>query len=101
MMYVDAVCKGIDDIPTVDNDTDIAFDKDESMIGRSLLAMIEGKVADENAYVARTYRDAPNVDGYLFINTSRELMTGDFVQARVTGAYEYDLIGELEDEFTK
>ena len=45
------------------------------MIGRSLLAMIEGKVADENAYVARTYRDAPNVDGYLFINTSRELMT--------------------------
>ena len=80
---------------------DIAFDKDESMIGRSLLAMIEGKVADENAYVARTYRDAPNVDGYLFINTSRELMTGDFVQARVTGAYEYDLIGGLEDEFTK
>lgn len=80
---------------------DIAFDKDESMIGRSLLAMIEGKVADENAYVARTYRDAPNVDGYLFINTSRELMTGDFVQAHVTGAYEYDLIGELEDEFTK
>ena len=66
---------------------DIAFDKDESMIGRSLLAMIEGKVADENAYVARTYRDAPNVDGYLFINTSRELMTGDFVQAHVTGAY--------------
>ena len=80
---------------------DIAFDKDESMIGRSLLAMIEGKVADENAYVARTYRDAPNVDGYLFINTYRELMTGDFVQAHVTGAYEYDLIGELEDEFTK
>ena len=80
---------------------DIAFDKDESMVGRTVLAMIEGKVADENAYVARTYRDAPNVDGYLFINTSKELMTGDFVQARVTGAYEYDLIGELEDEFTK
>ncbi|MFR6590094.1 MAG: hypothetical protein ACLURV_08180 [Gallintestinimicrobium sp.] len=62
--------------------------------------MIEGKVADENAYVARTYRDAPNVDGYLFINTSRELMTGDFVQAKLQ-ALEYDLIGELEDEFTK
>ena len=61
---------------------DIAFDKDESMVGRTVLAMIEGKVADENAYVARTYRDAPNVDGYLFINTSKELMTGDFVQAR-------------------
>lgn len=80
---------------------DIAFDKAESMVGQSMIAMIEGRVADENAYVARTYRDAPNVDGYLFINTSRELMTGDFVRVRVTGSYEYDLIGELEDEFTE
>lgn len=80
---------------------DIAFDKAESMVGRTMLAMIEGKVADENAYVARTYRDAPNVDGYLFVNTGRELMTGDFVKVRVTGSYEYDLIGELEDEFTE
>jgi len=80
---------------------DIAFDKAQSMVGQSMLAMIEGKVADENAYVARTYRDAPNVDGYLFVNTSRELMTGDFVRVRVTGSYEYDLIGELEDEFTE
>ena len=80
---------------------DIAFDKAESMIGESLWAMIEGKVADENAYVARTYRDAPNVDGYLFINTRRDLMSGDFVKVRITGSYEYDLIGELEDEFTE
>ncbi|MDO4333024.1 MAG: 30S ribosomal protein S12 methylthiotransferase RimO [Eubacteriales bacterium] len=80
---------------------DIAFDKAESLIGQHMAAMIEGKVADESAYVARTYRDAPNVDGYLFINTARELMTGDFVNVRITGSYEYDLIGELEDEFTE
>lgn len=80
---------------------EIAFEKAESFIGQTLLAMIEGKVSDENAYVARTYRDAPNVDGYLFVNTGRELMTGDFVKVRVTGSYEYDLIGELEDEFTE
>lgn len=80
---------------------DIAFDKAQSMTGQRMTAMIEGKVADENAYVARTYRDAPNVDGYLFVNTSRELMTGDFVKVRITGSYEYDLIGELEDEFTE
>ncbi|MBR2949384.1 MAG: 30S ribosomal protein S12 methylthiotransferase RimO [Lachnospiraceae bacterium] len=80
---------------------DIAFDKADSMIGETMWAMIEGKVADEHAYVARTYRDAPNVDGYLFVNTGRELMTGDFVKVRVTGSYEYDLIGELEDEFTE
>lgn len=80
---------------------DIAFDRAESLVGATMPAMIEGKVADENAYVARTYRDAPNVDGYLFVNTSRELMTGDFVKVRITGSYEYDLIGELEDEFTE
>ena len=58
-------------------------------------------VADEYAYVARTYKDAPGVDGYLFIQTIEELMSGDFVKVRVTGADEYDLIGEIDDEFTE
>ena len=65
------------------------------MIDREVLVMIEGKVADENAYVGRTYRDAPNVDGLIFINTDEELMSGDFAKVKVTGAMEYDLIGEL------
>ena len=77
---------------------DIAFNAAQNMVGTVLTAMIEGKVADENAYVARTYKDAPNVDGFLFINTDRELMTGDFVKVKITASYEYDLIGELEDE---
>ena len=80
---------------------EIAFEAAERMAGEVVTAMIEGKVADENAYVARTYKDAPNVDGYLFVNTGRELMTGDFVRVRITASYEYDLIGELEDEFTQ
>ncbi len=79
----------------------IAFDKAEDMEGKRMLVMVEGKVPDENAYVARSYRDAPNVDGFVFIQTSRELMTGDFVPVRITGAYEYDLIGEIDNEFTK
>lgn len=74
---------------------EIAFDKAEDMIGREVLVMIEGKVADENAYVGRTYRDAPNVDGLIFINTDVELISGDFAKAKVTGALDYDLIGEL------
>ncbi len=74
---------------------EIAFDKAEDMVGKEVLVMIEGKVADENAYVGRTYRDAPNVDGLIFINTDEELMSGDFARAKVTGALEYDLIGEL------
>ena len=80
---------------------EIAFEKAQAQKGRTLLAMVEGKVEDENAYVARTYMDAPGVDGLLFINTSKQLLTGDFVRVRVTGSYEYDLIGELEDEFTE
>ena len=74
---------------------EIAFNKAEDMIGREVLVMIEGKVADENAYVGRTYRDAPNVDGLVFINTDVELISGDFAKVKVTGALDYDLIGEL------
>ena len=74
---------------------EIAFEKAEAMVGRILTVMIEGKVADEDVYVGRTYKDAPGVDGYLFVNTSASLMTGDFVKVRVTGSNEYDLIGEI------
>jgi len=74
---------------------DIAFDKAEAMVGTELMAMVEGKLADENAYVARTYGDAPDIDGYLFINTAETLVSGDFVKVRITGALEYDLIGEI------
>lgn len=80
---------------------EIAFEKAEDMVGRVLTVMVEGKVADEDAYVARTYRDAPGVDGYLFINTTAFLMTGDFVKVRVIGSNEYDLIGEIYHEFTE
>lgn len=74
---------------------EIAFDLAEDMIGREVLVMIEGKVADENAYVGRTYKDAPNVDGLIFVESDEELMSGDFAKVRVTGAVEYDLIGEI------
>ena len=77
---------------------EISFEKAEAMIGKTLWCMVEGKVADECAYVARTYMDAPDVDGYLFIQTAEELMSGDFVNVHVTGAEEYDLIGEIADE---
>ncbi len=74
---------------------EIAFEKANDMVGRVLIVMIEGKVADEEVYVGRTYRDAPNVDGYIFVNTTAALLTGDFVQVKVTGANDYDLIGEI------
>ena len=80
---------------------EISMDKGNDKIGAVVEVMIEGKVADENAYVGRTYGDAPKVDGYIFVNTDTELMSGDFARVHVTGALEYDLIGELEDEYTE
>ena len=80
---------------------EISIDKGNDKIGTCVEVMIEGKVADENAYLGRTYGDAPNVDGYIFINTDTELMSGDFARVHVTGALEYDLIGELENEYTE
>ena len=77
---------------------EIAFEKAESLVGRVLDVMIEGKVADEPAYVGRTYMDSPNVDGLIFVNAGLQLMSGDFVRVKVTGAAEYDLIGEVYDE---
>ena len=77
---------------------EISLEKTRGMIGRVLLVMVEGKVADEDTYVTRTYRDAPNVDGYLFLNTSATLMTGDLVKVLVTDANEYDLMGEIYHE---
>ena len=80
---------------------EIAFEKEASMVGRTVTAMVEGKLTEERVYAARTWRDAPDVDGYLFIDTDRELASGDFVRVRITGSHEYDLTGELEDESTE
>lgn len=80
---------------------DISLETGKNKVGQVLLAVIEGKMADEDAYVARTYADAPSVDGYLFLNTTENLVTGDFVKAKITGSLEYDLIGEIADEYTE
>ena len=80
---------------------EISMEKGQRRIGQKMLCMIEGAIPQEGAYVARTYADARDVDGYLFIKTGEMLMSGNFVQAVVTGAMEYDLIGELENEYAE
>ncbi len=74
---------------------DISMELGERKIGQTMTVMVEGKVADENAYVARSAADAPGVDGYVFVNTEETLVSGDFVKVKITGALEYDLIGEI------
>jgi ribosomal protein S12 methylthiotransferase len=80
---------------------EISLNRGNARIGQELLVMIEGKVSGESAYIGRTYGDAPKVDGYIFIQTGELLVTGDFARVRVTGAMEYDLIGELSDEYAE
>ena len=77
---------------------DIVFNKNEEMLSKEIYAFVEGKISDDDVYVARTYRDAPTVDSFVFIETDRSLMSGDFVKVRITDANEYDLIGVIVDE---
>lgn len=72
---------------------EISFEHTESLTGRRLSVFVEGKLVDEPVYVGRTYMDTPDVDGYFFLNTEEELISGEFVQAQVTGALDYDLVG--------
>ncbi|MBE5832585.1 MAG: 30S ribosomal protein S12 methylthiotransferase RimO [Butyrivibrio sp.] len=82
---------------------EIAFEAAKEMVGRTVEAVIEGRITDTDdedglSYVARTYKDAPDIDGYLFITgVKRELMTGDYVKVLITGSNEYDLIGEIKE----
>ncbi len=73
---------------------EIAFEKAAEMTGRIVDVLIEGKLPEDGVFIGRTYKDAPNVDGMIFINSDRELVTGDIIKARVTDSHEYDLIGE-------
>lgn len=74
---------------------EIAFDSAMEMTGRKIRAMIEGRMEEEEVYVARTYKDAPGIDGYLFISSDRQFLSGDFVDVVITASNEYDLIGEI------
>ena len=76
----------------------IAFEKAEEMIGSRVQVIIEGYLPEEGIYAGRTYKDAPNVDGYVFVSYGGSLMSGDIIEAVITEAQGYDLIGEAEYE---
>ena len=73
----------------------IAFSAGEELLYQKLEVLIEGSLPEENVFIGRTYKDAPNVDGYIFVHSSHELMSGEFVTVQVTDAKEYDLISEV------
>ncbi len=85
---------------------EIAFEKAEEDIGKSMLVMVEGRMPEESdsfnaVYACRTYKDAPEVDGFLFLEVDRELMTGDIIPVKVTASNKYDLMGVPDYEFTE
>ncbi len=73
----------------------IAFAAGEAQIGNVLDVMVEGRLPEDNVYITRTYMDAPEVDGYVFVASDWDLISGEFLKVRITGADEYDLIGEI------
>lgn len=80
----------------------ISYEKDENMIGKELKVLIEGYLYEEDIYVGRSYKDAPKVDGCIFVKSEEEIISGDFVDVKITGAFEYDLMGEvIYHEFTE
>lgn len=74
---------------------EIAFEKAQEALSKKLQVLIEGSLPEEGVYIGRTFKDAPNVDGYIFVHSKRELISGEMVSVFVTDAKNYDLIGEL------
>ena len=74
---------------------EISYDNSIAMIGKTMKVLIEGRLPEEDVYIGRTYRDAPNVDGYCFVKSDDNLISGDFVTVKITEAKEYDLVGEV------
>lgn len=74
---------------------EVSWDLNKNMIGTCLRVLIEGYLYEENVYLGRSYREAPGVDGYIFVNSEEELVSGDMVSVKITDANEYDLIGEV------
>ena len=80
---------------------EISLDKNETFVGKIMQVIIEGYSSDDDVYVGRTYRDAPGVDGLVFVNCDYELMSGQIVDVRINEVGPYDMIGGIVDEVLK
>lgn len=80
---------------------EVSYDNNQKMLGVILEVLVEGYLYEENIYIGRSYREAPGVDGYIFLSAEEEIVSGEWVKVRITDANEYDLIGEVVYEFTE
>lgn len=77
---------------------DILIKQNRNEIGKVYRAVVDGKDEALSEYIARSYKDAPEVDTFIIFNSNRELNCGDFVTLKITDCNEYDLVGELLEE---
>ena len=100
---IDEECKEARRDAVMELQQQISAEKAASMVGKEMSVLIEGYLYEEDIYVGRTYMDAPKVDGNVFVRSEEEMISGDIVPVRITGASEYDLMGDViyEDEFTE
>ena len=75
--------------------------KNSEKIGKTYKVLIEGYDDHIKCYFGRSESDAPEVDGKVFFTTPRSLKIGEFANVRINDVLEYDLLGELCDEFTE
>lgn len=80
---------------------EVSYDLNATMVGTTLKVIVEGYLYKENMYMCRSYMDAPGIDGYIFVASEEELLSGDFIYVTITDFNEYDLIGERNYEFTE
>ena len=80
---------------------EVSYDLNQQMIGKEIEVFIEGYLFDEDVYVGRSHKDAPNVDGYVFVSSEEEIISGSFVKVKIKEAREYDLMGDVVYEFTE
>jgi len=73
---------------------EISLKRNRSLVGKTLPCIIEC-LSDEGEVIARTQYDAPEIDGIVNIKTDKHVVPGDIEKVKITGATEYDLIGEL------
>ena len=80
---------------------EVSYDLNAAMVGKTLKVIVEGYLYKEQMYMCRSYMDAPEIDGYIFVESEEELLSGDFIEVTITNFNEYDLIGERSYEFTE
>lgn len=80
---------------------DISASLSQQMMGQTIEILIEGKLPEEEVYCGRSYKDSPDVDGMVFFPSTEEYLSGEFITVKIKETDEYDLVGEIVNEYSQ